>query len=169
MKNKWLDTIRTFAPTVAAAFGGPMAGIATKMLSETLLGKPDATQGELSTALLGASSEDFVKLKTLETEFEAEMARLEVDVFKLEVDDRKDARANNKGDKTPAILGLVCFAGFFGILCSLIFVEIPDSSRPALTVMLGSLGTIVAQVANYYWGSSKSSSEKNDTIKRLMK
>ena len=50
-----------------------------------------------------------------------------------------------------------------------VFVKIPAASQPPLTVMLGSLGTIIAQVANYYWGSSKSSSDKNETIAGLMR
>ena len=169
MKDKYIDLVRTFAPTVAAALGGPMAGMATKMLSETLLGKPDGKNSELMKAVIGATPEEMIKVQELEKTFELEMEKLGVDVFKMEVEDRKSARLSNKGDKTPAILGVVCFIGFFGILASLIFIDIPQTSQAALTVMLGSLGTIVAQVANYYWGSSKSSSNKNEMIERMMK
>lgn len=169
MKDKYIDLVRAFAPTVASALGGPMAGMATRMLSETLLGKPDGKKSELMKAVVGATPEEMIQVQELEKTFELEMERLGVDVFKLEVEDRKSARASNKGDNTPAILGVVCFIGFFGILASLIFITIPEASQAALTVMLGSLGTIVAQIANYYWGSSKSSSDKNNTIAGLVK
>ncbi len=169
MKDKYISLIRAFAPTVATALGGPMAGMATKMLSETLLGKPDAGKSELSKAIMGASSEDMIKVRELENTFTLKMKEIGVDVYRLEVEDRKNARANNKGDSTPAILGVVCFVGFFGILASLIFLTIPQTSQAALTVMLGSLGTIVVQIANYYWGSSKSSSDKNSIIAGRMK
>lgn len=171
MKDELLSIVRTVAPGIATILGGPLAGLATRALSETLLGKPDASAKDIETALLGASPETMLKLKEAGNNFDLEMERLGVDYAKIEADDRKDARALNRGakDKTPAVLGVLCFIGFFGILAALMFVEIPAASRGALTVMLGSLGTIVVQVANYYWGSSKSSAQKNETIAGLMR
>lgn len=163
----WKDTIRTFAPTVAAALGGPMAGVATKMISSALLGQPEGSQKEIMNAVLGASPDDLLKLRTLETDFEAEMARLEVDVFKLEVEDRKDARQAHAESKAPMVIGVFSFIGFFGILIAMIFVKIPESSAAPLNVMLGILGTLVIMIAKYYYGSSKGSSDKNAIISGL--
>ena len=171
MKKELLSLVRTVAPGIATALGGPYAGMAVRTLSDTLLGKPDGSRKDIEMALLGATPETMLKIKEADNNFVLDMERLGVDLVKLEADDRKDARASNRGakDKTPAALGVLCFMGFFGILAALMFIEIPTASRGALTVMLGSLGTIVVQVANYYWGSSKSSAQKNDTIAGLMK
>lgn len=171
MKKELLSIVRTVAPGIATALGGPLAGMAVRAVSQTLLGKPDGSMKDIETALLGASPETMLKLKEADNNFTLEMEKLGVDLAKIEADDRKDARASNRGakDKTPAVLGVLCFIGFFGILAALMFVEIPEASRGALTVMLGSLGTIVVQVANYYWGSSKGSAAKNATIEGLIR
>jgi len=171
MKNKLLSIIRTVAPSIATAVGGPLAGMAVRAVSTSLLGKPDGSMKDIETALLGATPETMLKLKEADNNFTLEMEKLGVDLVKIEADDRKDARASNRGanDKTPAVLGILCFIGFFGILVALMFIEIPTGQRGALTVMLGSLGTIVVQVANYYWGSSKGSAQKNDTIAQALR
>ncbi|MCK5606540.1 hypothetical protein KAR91_31850 [Candidatus Pacearchaeota archaeon] len=169
MKSKYLSIIKSLAPEVVKALvpGGAFVDMGIRVLSETLLGNPDGTEADIEAYMDKASPEQIAKLK----EAEVRMKALDVDFAKVEADDRKDARASNRGakDKTPAILGALCFLGFFGILVALIFVEIPESSRAPLMVALGALGTIVGQIANYYWGSSKGSAAKNDTIEGLMK
>ena len=169
MKSKYLSIIKSIAPEVVKALvpGGPFIDMGIRVLSETLLDKPNGTEAEIESFIEKASPEQLVKLKDAEVRMKA----LDVDFAKVEADDRKDARASNRAakDKTPAILGVLCFLGFFGILAALMFIEVPTASRGALTVMLGSLGTIVVQVANYYWGSSRGSAAKNATIEGLMK
>jgi hypothetical protein len=43
-----LNVVRTVAPTIATAVGGPLAGMATRVISEALLGKPDGSEAEPS-------------------------------------------------------------------------------------------------------------------------
>jgi hypothetical protein len=40
----WKDIIRSIAPTIGTALGGPLAGTATKFIADKMLGKADATQ-----------------------------------------------------------------------------------------------------------------------------
>ncbi len=61
-------------------------------------------------------------------------------------------------------LGGIIVLCFFGILYVLIFIELPPSNRDAMNIMLGITGTLTAGVGNYFFGSSKGSSEKNDII-----
>ena len=49
-----LNIVKTVAPTIATAMGGPLAGMAVRTLSETLLGKPDGTEAELAAAAAAA-------------------------------------------------------------------------------------------------------------------
>ena len=51
------------------------------------------------------TAEQMVELKKAEKDFEVQMKQLDVDVYSLEVDDRKDARSKFSGDWTPTILG----------------------------------------------------------------
>ena len=49
--------ITEIAPTIATALGGPLAGGATKLLSQALTGKEDATEKEMQQALSVATIE----------------------------------------------------------------------------------------------------------------
>jgi hypothetical protein len=170
MKNELLSIIRTVAPGIATAFGGPLAGMAARVVSETLLGKPDGSMKNIETALLGASPETMLKLKEADHNFTVEMERLGVDLERIHADDRDSARERQVAmkDNTPAILAVAVFIGFFGILGVLMFSKVPTQSLSSLNVMLGALATIIVQVAAYYFGSSRGSAEKNRTIAGLM-
>jgi len=53
-----LNLVRTVAPSIASAVGGPLAGMATKAISEALLGKPDGSEEELLQAAAKASPKE---------------------------------------------------------------------------------------------------------------
>ena len=57
-----MDLLKTFgpllgsvAPSIATALGGPLAGMATKALSQALLGNEDGSEDDLQVALLASS------------------------------------------------------------------------------------------------------------------
>lgn len=171
MENELLSIIRTVAPGIATALGGPLAGMATRVVSNVLLGKPDGEDPDIEAALLGATPETLLKLKEADHDFAIEMKKLGVSLEKIHAGDRDSARKREMTirDRTPAIIGVYSFIGFFGILAALMFIEIPDRSLTPLNIMLGSLGTILASIVAYYFGSSKGSAEKNATIAKMMK
>ena len=171
MKNELLSIVRTVAPGIATALGGPLAGMAARVISETLLGKPDGSTKDIETALLGASPETMLKLKEADQTFAVKMEELGVDLEKIHADDRDSARKRHAAmkDNTPAILAVAVFIGFFGILGVLMFSRVPEESLSPLNVMLGALATIIVQVAAYYFGSSRGSAAKNATIAGLVK
>ena len=61
-------------------------------------------------------------------------------------------------------LGTIVVSIFFATLMMVLFNEIPESNRDAINILLGVTGTITVAVVNYFFGSSKGSSEKNDII-----
>ncbi len=63
-----------------------------------------------------------------------------------------------------AILGLIAVLGFFSILGVLLFKDIPIGVKDILLTLFGCLTTIVVQVYQFYFGSSKGSQEKTETI-----
>jgi hypothetical protein len=56
--------------------------------------------------------------------------------------------------------------GFFGALAGLFFVPIPESNEPVIFSMVGALATSWVGSINYFVGTTKSSQEKNDIIRR---
>ena len=106
--------------------------------------------------------------------FDAKMAELaaqtEQKVMELEASDRNSARQReaNVKDKTPAILAYSITVGFFAVLFYMLNYEVPVAEREVLFVMLGSLGTAWTGIIAYYFGSSKSSSNKQDLIEKMV-
>ena len=170
-KRDWKSIVRTLAPTIAQTLGGPLAGMAVNALSTELLGHGDGTVSEIAQVVQAGNPEMFAKLKAAELRHVETLKRLDIDIEEIHARDRDSARRREMAlkDRTPMILAAGVFVGFFGILVALIFVTIPEGSLSPLNIMLGSLGTIVVQVAAYYFGSSDSSSRKNEILAGLLK
>ena len=88
-----------------------MAGMAVKMAASKL-GIPDATANEIED-LIEREPEKAVVLKQADKEFKDRIREMEIDLeaFKTEVEDRKDARKAFADDMTPkvfCILALFC-------------------------------------------------------------
>lgn len=167
-----LNLVRTVAPTIATAVGGPLAGMATRAISEALLGKPDGAEDELIEAAKNATPEQLLALKKAEQDFVIRMRELDVDLEKISNEDRNSARSREiqLKDITPKVLAGFITLGYFGVLFWMLRFGLPQGgASEALLVMLGALGTAWTGVVAYYFGSSAGSRDKNDTINKMMK
>jgi len=166
-----LNLVRTVAPTIATAVGGPLAGMATRAISEALLGKPDGTEAELLDAVKSATPEQLLALKKAEQDFAVQMKELEIDLERIDATDRNSARKREAqtGDITPRLLAGAVTCGFFGILSWMIAYGLPINGGEALLVMLGTLGTAWGAIVSYYFGSSAGSREKTQQLNQVLK
>ena len=113
MKGLLTNIIGAVAPTLGTALGGPMGGMAAKMISE-VLGVPNNPKA-INKAMDVATPEQMLQLKQAEQAFEVQMKELEVDVFSLEVQDKQDARGKFSKDWTARIVCVAvvgCFMGY---------------------------------------------------------
>jgi len=78
--DQLLNLVRTVAPSIASAVGGPLAGMATRAISDALLGKPDGTEQELAEAAAKATPEQLLALKQAEQDFAIKMRELDIDL-----------------------------------------------------------------------------------------
>ena len=157
MKNIFKNLIGAVAPTIGTALGGPMGGMAAKMLSETL-GVPN-NQKSIEKAMQTASPEELAKIKKAELEFEAEMKKLEVDVFALEAQEKQDARKTFSKDWTARIIGVAVIGGFLGYIF-LVTLQPPEQNSEALiNLVLGYLGGLASAIISFYFGASNSSKD----------
>jgi hypothetical protein len=167
--DKVLETLRFVAPTLATAIGGPFAGAAVHTIARGLLGKDDATEEEVLNAIRMASPDDLVKLKEIEKDFALKMKEAGVRLEEIDAADRDSARRRQIAmrDRTPIVLAIMAFLGLVGVAAVLAFVEIPDENSDLLKVLATALTGVNLQAANYFFGSSRGSKEKNYTIERL--
>lgn len=166
-----LNLVRTVAPTLATAVGGPLAGIATRAISEALLGKPDATQDELMAAMPNATPDQLLALKKAEQDFSIRMRELDIDLNRISNEDRNSARNREiqTKDWTPKLLAGGITVGYFGVLFYMLRYGLPASGgSEAMLVMLGALGTAWGGVVTYYFGSSAGDAKKDHAIGRMI-
>jgi len=165
-----LNLVRTVAPSIATAVGGPLAGMATRAISEALLGKPDGTEDELLNAAKSATPEQLLALKQAEQGFVIKMRELDLDLERISNEDRNSARNREikTGDYTPKLLAAAVTFGFFGVLFWMIANGLPANGGEAMLVMLGTLGTAWGAIVSYYFGSSAGSREKTQAMNRIM-
>lgn len=166
MDFDWKSLVRTIAPTLGTVISGgnPLVGMGIKAISNALLGKPDASEEELSVALQNASAEDLLALKNADHAFKTEMAKIGLDEKKLAFTDADSARKREMTvkDHTPAILAYL-LTTMFGLLVGFLIVgpEIEEGNKAIVFSMAGSLGTVWIAAMAYYHGSSRGSAEKD--------
>jgi hypothetical protein len=144
--------------------------MATRAISEALLGKPDGTEDELLSAAKSATPEQLLALKQAEQSFVVKMRELDLDLERISNEDRDSARNREikTGDYTPKLLAAAVTFGFFGVLFWMIANGLPSNGGEAMLVMLGTLGTAWGAIVSYYFGSSAGSREKTQAMNRIM-
>jgi len=157
-----MDWLKTIAPTIATALGGPLAGLAIEAVSKAIGIDPKDVQSTISEGKL--SSDQIMLLKQAEIDMAARAQEMGLDFAKLNVEDRKSAREMQAETRSyiPAILAVTVTIGFFGILVGMM-TETFKTSDP-LMLMLGSLGTAWTGIIAFYFGSSAGSQAKDDLL-----
>jgi hypothetical protein len=157
-----MDWLKTIAPTIATALGGPLAGLAIEAVSKAVGIDPKDVQATISEGKL--NSDQIMLLKQAEVDMAARAQEMGLDFAKLNVEDRKSAREMQAETRSyiPAILAVTVTVGFFGILIGMMTETFKTSD--ALMLMLGSLGTAWTGIIAFYFGSSAGSQAKDDLL-----
>lgn len=72
-----------------------------------------------------------------------------------------------KVDFIQFLVAITIMFSFLIISLALIYREIPAGNREALMYLLGIVSATIIAMANWYWGSSKGSQKKSDTIDKM--
>ena len=168
-KVDWKSIVGSVAPTIATALGGPLAGMAVSAVSQAVLGKPDASETDVASAI--AKEKDpqiLVKLKEAEFAFAAKMTELDIDIEKISAEDRASARAREIAvrDKTPRNLAYFYTIGYFVILALIVCQgdKIPENVKDLINILLGILSAAQMGIVTYYFGSSSGSAKKSEML-----
>jgi hypothetical protein len=158
--------IGSVAPSIATALGGPLAGMATKALSQALLGNENGSEDDLKAAMSNASPEQLSVLKKIDADFKVQMKSLDIDLEALAVDDRKSARSmqTETKDWIPRALAVSVTLGYFGIIAFVLMSGLPMNGSEVLLMLLGTLSAGWTGVMAFYFGSSSGSQKKDSMI-----
>ena len=157
-----MEWLKTIAPTIATALGGPLAGMAVSAVAKAIGCSPDEVQDVISSGKLTA--EQVASIQIAELELKKQAQSMNLDFAKLMAEDKKSARDMQIATKSwiPALLAVFVTIGFFGILLGLMTEHFKTSD--ALMLMLGSLATAWTGVMAFYFGSSASSQAKTELL-----
>lgn len=162
----WRSLVKTVAPVLGTALGGPLGGAATKFLAGKILGE-DATEADLEEWVAGASPEQLLQLKQLDQQFEKEMRALDVDVMRLDQADRDSARGLAKNDMRPHIVISGIYTAMYGFALYFLLsgqVQIPPEQNTLAISVMSILTAAQGQIMNFWFGSSSGSKEKTAKI-----
>ena len=161
MKKLLSNIVGSVAPTLGAALGGPLGGMAGDVISKVL--GVENNPASLEKAIATATPEQLMEIKKAEIEFEAKMKELDVDIYKIEAEEKKDARKHFSKDWTARIIGIAMVGGFLGYIF-LVTLQPPEQNSEALiNLVLGYLGGLASAVISFYFGASN----KQELPKRL--
>lgn len=166
------SVLRAIAPTLLEALPIPGIGGMARAAITGIFGLDEgSTDKEIGMALKHATPEQLLALKKADQDFKIKMKELDIDLEEIHQADRDSARKMQIDTKSliPGFLALVIFFGFFSLLACLIFVPIPKDAIPILEIMVGSLGAMVIQIIQFYYGSSRGSQDKTRILSDLDK
>ena len=164
--DELLNILKGIAPAVATIVAGPLGGAAVTALA-TKFGVADDVRA-VATAIAG------------DPDAAQKLAELDLKQFELESADRDSARhmqetALNQDDKFAKHF-IYWFAWFWSVgsmayFFAITFGTVPASGKDFGNIILGFLlGTAVATIISFFYGSSKSSKDKTEALnKELMK
>jgi hypothetical protein len=160
-----VSLLKSVAPGLATAVVGPLGGVAVKMIAEKL-GVENTV--EAVTQAVQADPEAAQKL-----------AEIDLKQFEAEARDRDSARqmqtvALQQEDKFAKHF-IYWYAWFWSVgttvyFFSVTFLTMPDGGRDFANIILGFLlGTAVATIISFFYGSSKSSKDKTEAMVKDLK
>lgn len=163
--NELLGLLKGLAPAVATAVGGPLGGLAITAIANKF-GVADDVEA-VAKAIAG------------DPEAASKLAELDLKQFELENADRDSARhmqetALNQDDLFAKHF-IYWFAWFWSVgsmayFFAITFGQVPASGKDFGNIILGFLlGTAVATIISFFYGSSKSSKDKTDVMKGVLK
>jgi len=146
------NLIGGLAPTIGAALGGPVGGMAAETIPKVLGCSPEPKA--IEQAIQQATPEQLAEIKKAEIQFQTRMKELEVDVFALETKDIQHARQVMGKDWTPRAIAIMCVI-FFGGYIAMVTIQDPAANDDGIVnLVLGYLGGIVSSIISFYFGAS---------------
>lgn len=165
----WKNIVKTVAPWIGTAIGGPLGGMAVEAAANAL-GLSDKTVDAVKQALSGATPEQMLALKKADQDFALQMQALGfkqiTDLEAIAAGDRKDARSMQVANKSavPAVLTWFLVLSFVGTLVGLFSLTVPPTNRDIVVYMVGQLSGFTAAAVAFWLGTTRQSENKTELI-----
>lgn len=165
----WQAIVKTVAPWIGTALGGPLGGLAVEAVANAL-GVSEKTQDAVKQALGGATPEQMLALKQADQQFALQMQALGfkqiADLEAIAAGDRKSAREMQVANKStvPALLTWLLVGAFITTMTALFTITVPASNREVLVYMVGQLSGFAAAAVAFWLGTTRQSENKTNLL-----
>lgn len=159
-----LSWLKTVVPAIGTALGGPLGGAAASFIADKLgIGEKTVEAVTDVLAKTKLDSQQIAQLKLAEIDFDKFCRQNQIDIYRLDVEDRQGARHLQEvtGSWVPGVLAFIIVTGFFAILVSMMYGVLKVEDQQSLLILLGALSAGFGAVLNFYFGSSHGSVQKN--------
>ena len=149
--NDWLKTL---APLLGTALGGPLGGAAASFIADKL-GIQDKTIEAVSEVLNSGkmSPDQIAQIKLAEIDFKKFMADHDIKLEQIAVDDRKSARDmfSSTHSLTPSILTWIIVTITLAAEGALLFNQVPPGADPIIIGrVLGTMDSALVLVLGFW-------------------
>ena len=159
-----MDWLKSIAPTIATAMGGPLAGMALEAVSKAIGVDPSEVQNTINSGKMTA--EQIASIQTAEIALKARAQEMGLDFEKLAVADRSSARQMQISTNSfvPPTLSIMIVVAWSAVQYFLLTHIIDSSMRELIARVLGTLDGALMLVLSFYFGSSSGSQAKDTMI-----
>lgn len=163
--DKLLDLVKDYAPSVATALGGPLAGAAVSQIAKQFGVEP--TVDAVTTALQGATPEQLAKLQEIKVEeLKAHNANT-ADARHMNTELQLSTAASWIAKNTGYLLDYIIVFSTMYMTHRLFGAGVPPENKELAYMAFGSLLTLCGTVVNFHRGSSQSSKDKTELMKGM--
>ena len=147
--------LKSLATNIASAAGGPLAGMAVKMVAAKL-SLPEFTTANEIEDIIEREPDKAVLVKQADEDFKLKIREMEIDLesFKTEVEDRKDARAAYSTDLTPKLFSVLTLLLYGAFVLMVTMMPHDQNDETIISLVLGQLSGILGPAAAFYYGGS---------------
>jgi len=161
-----MEWLKTLAPLLGTALGGPLGGAAAAFIADKL--GIESKTVEAVTEVLNSgkmSPEQLSAIKLAEIDFQKFLKENDIKLEEIAAGDRNSARSMQitVRSNVPAWLTFFLTLGFFSVLGLMFFKPEVKESAP-LMIMLGSLGTAWTSSVAFWFGTTHGSQTKNTML-----
>lgn len=161
--------LKTVAPWIATAVGGPLGGLAVGAACDAL-GVPEKTTDSLKAALAGVTPEQMLALKQADQNFQVQMQAMGFknisDLEAIAAGDRDSARKMQMANHSVVPACLTCFltVATVAIIVFRLTAKTPPQADSLLESMIGSLMTVWLGSCAYWFGTTRNSFDKTQLL-----
>ena len=159
-----MDWLKTIAPLIGTALGGPLGGAAASFIADKLGIESKTIEAVTDVLNSGKMTPDQISaIKLAEIDFQKFLKDHDIKLEDIAAKDRDSARGMQRETRShiPAILTILITVGYFGVLGWMLYDPEPVKKSGPLLLLLGALASSWGTAIAFWFGTTAGSGAKD--------